>query len=144
MQIGYHKVGLLTMRDGRILLCRKARGTQQLILPGGCFEPGETAEACLRRELHEELGDVEASNLAFIGTYQDAAAGDPSKLVQIELYKGDLIGHPIAHSEVAELVWFGASDDRSQLAPSIARTILPDLIHRGILSWVSPDGGTVS
>ena len=53
MQIGYHKVGLLTICEGRILLCRKARGTQQLILPGGCFEDGETAEACLRRELRK-------------------------------------------------------------------------------------------
>ena len=28
------KVGLLTIRDGRVLLCRKKRGTSLLILPG--------------------------------------------------------------------------------------------------------------
>jgi 8-oxo-dGTP diphosphatase len=135
MQIGYHKVGLLTVRDGRILLCRKSRGTSLLILPGGCFEPGETAEACLTRELHEELGNVEVSGLAFIGTYRDVAAGDESKIVQIELFQGDLIGDPQPRSEIAELVWFGANDDRTELSPSIRRKVLPDLISRGILSW---------
>jgi 8-oxo-dGTP diphosphatase len=128
-------VGLLTVRDNRILLCRKKRGTSLLILPGGCFEPGETAEACLARELQEELGAVSVTGLEFVGTYEDAAAGDTSKLVRIELYKGDLAGDPVAHLEIAELVWFGAADDRTQLAPSISRTILPDVLRRGILSW---------
>jgi 8-oxo-dGTP diphosphatase len=135
MEIGYHKVGLLTVRDNRILLCRKKRGTSLLILPGGCFEPGETAEACLARELQEELGAVSVTGLEFVGTYDDAAAGDTSKLVRIELYTGNLAGDPVAHSEIAELVWFGATDDRTQLAPSISRTILPDVLRRGILSW---------
>ena len=34
----YDKVGLLTVRDGRILLCRKRHSTSLLILPGGCRE----------------------------------------------------------------------------------------------------------
>jgi 8-oxo-dGTP pyrophosphatase MutT (NUDIX family) len=135
MEIGYHKVGLLTVRDNRILLCRKKRGTSLLILPGGCFEPGETAEACLARELQEELGAVSVTGLQFVGTYEDAAAGDTSQLVRIELYTGNLAGDPVPHSEIAELVWFGASDDRNQMAPSIARKILPDLIAQGLLPW---------
>ena len=133
--VGYHKVGLMTLRNDRILLCRKRKGTSLWILPGGCFEPGETAEMCLKRELHEELGPVAVSDLSFIGVYRDAAAGDTSKLVQIELYQGSLLGEPAPHAEIAELTWFGPRDDRRQLAPSIARTILPDLVRRGILSW---------
>jgi 8-oxo-dGTP diphosphatase len=133
--VGYHKVGLLTIRNDRILLCRKRHGTSLWILPGGCFEPGETPEMCLQRELHEEIGITAVSGVEFIGTYRDAAAGDTSKLVQIELYRGNLLGEPAPHSEIAELTWFGAQDDTSQLAPSIARTILPDLLRRGILSW---------
>jgi 8-oxo-dGTP diphosphatase len=131
----YNKVGLLTMRDDRILLCRKQAGTSRLILPGGCFEPGETDEECLRRELVEELGPVEVANLEYVGTYQDQAAGADNKTVRIELYRGDLVGEPVANSEIAALVWFGSEDDRAQLSPSIRNKIFPDLIRRGLLNW---------
>lgn len=133
--VQYHKVGLLVIREGRILLCRKTHSTSLLILPGGCFEPGETAEQCLARELREELGDVRAGALTFLGEYSDRAAGDPESTVRIELYGGDLEGHPEANSEIRELVWFGAGDDRDGLAPSLANKIVPDLIRRGILPW---------
>ena len=133
MKPDYDKVGLLTIRDGRILLCRKKHTTALLILPGGCFEPGETASQCLERELHEELGDVEVVGLEYVGTYSDVAAGGGT--VRIELYQGELRGDPAPHCEIKELVWFGKEDDRSQLSPSLVNKILPDLIARGILAW---------
>lgn len=46
-------------RDGAFLLTRRLRGTHLAgtwEFPGGKCEPGETHEACLRRELAEELG----------------------------------------------------------------------------------------
>jgi 8-oxo-dGTP diphosphatase len=135
----YEKAGLLLLRKGRILLCRKRRSPSLLILPGGKFEPGETAIECLERELREELGEVAASGLEPVGVYSDRAAGDPGKTVRIELYRGDLAGTPVASSEIGELVWFGESDDWAQLAPSLANKILPDLIARGILDWSRND-----
>lgn len=131
----YDKVGLLVIRDNRILLCRKKYGTSLLILPGGCREPGETADGCLQRELREELGAVEMQNAAYIDTYSGPAAGGSGQTVQIELYRGDLSGEPAPHAEIAELVWFGPEDDRQRVSPSIAQSILPDLIRRGLLPW---------
>jgi 8-oxo-dGTP diphosphatase len=131
----YNKVGLITIRENRMLLCRKKTGASLLILPGGCIEPGETSVHCLRREIIEELGPVLVSSLEYVATYRDKAAGEARKTVQIELYRGDLVGDPVPRSEIAELVWFGQGDDRSQLAPSIANKILPDLIRRKILNW---------
>jgi 8-oxo-dGTP diphosphatase len=140
----YNKIGLLTLRDGRMLLCRKKHTTSLLILPGGCLEPNESAVACLERELREELGEVRVSGLEYVGTYTDAAAGSEGrKTVRIELYRGGLTGEPVASSEIRELVWFGEHGDAAQLAPSLANKIIPDLVARGILPWSHSRTGSV-
>jgi 8-oxo-dGTP diphosphatase len=130
----YHKAGLLHVKDGRILLCRKKHTTSLLILPGGTLEQGETAEECLRRECREELGDVELSNLQYLGKYESTAAGQDGKTVKIELYAGELLGAPAAHSEIQDLVWFGPEEDATLLAPSLRNIIFPDLRRRGLLA----------
>ena len=54
--------------DGRVLICQRPQGKQLAGLwefPGGKVEAGESPEACLIRELAEELGiEVKASCLA--------------------------------------------------------------------------------
>ena len=50
--------GIVRRGDGRILICQRGEGRSNAHLwefPGGKQEPGETAEACLVRELQEEL-----------------------------------------------------------------------------------------
>ncbi|MFV0301421.1 MAG: (deoxy)nucleoside triphosphate pyrophosphohydrolase [Paracoccus sp. (in: a-proteobacteria)] len=50
---------LLIDPDGRVLLARRPEGKSMAgrwECPGGKVEPGETPEAALIRELHEELG----------------------------------------------------------------------------------------
>ena len=52
-------VGVLIDGDGRFLLTSRPEGKVYAgywEFPGGKFEPGETLETALRRELQEELG----------------------------------------------------------------------------------------
>jgi 8-oxo-dGTP diphosphatase len=130
--VDFDKAGLLVVRDGRVLLCRKKHTTSLLILPGGVKEVGETAEGCLRREVREELGEIGLGPLILLGHYLSPAAV-AGKTVRVELFAGDLDGEPRATSEIKELVWFGAGDDPSLLAPSLRDLIFPDLVRRGVI-----------
>ncbi len=135
----YHKIGLLVVREGRILLCRKNTLSGKLILPGGTLEAGESAMECLARELREELGEVTARDVVFVGSYEDrAATPDPNdyKTVRIELYQGELTGEPVASSEIVELVWFGPDSDKSQLTPILVNKIFPDLVARKVIGGI--------
>jgi 8-oxo-dGTP diphosphatase len=133
-----HKAGLLVVRDGAVLLCRKRHTTSKLILPGGKFERGESAAACLDRELAEELGAVRVPHLEYLGTYRHRAAHDDPAVqrhVVIELYGGELDGTPRPQAEIVELVWFDAASDPEQLAPSLRERIFPDLVARRLVPW---------
>ncbi|BBI31324.1 8-oxo-dGTP diphosphatase MutT [Cohnella abietis] len=55
--------------QGRILIARRKKGKSQEGLwefPGGKLEPGESPEACLVRELQEEMG-IEISPYSYFG-----------------------------------------------------------------------------
>ena len=65
------------LRDNHVLLVRK-RGTDRFMLPGGKFEPEETAIATACRELHEELGiHIAPQALELLGTFTAPAAHEP-------------------------------------------------------------------
>jgi 8-oxo-dGTP diphosphatase len=52
-------VAAVIARDGRILACQRSRKSRFALkweFPGGKVQTGETPEAALERELHEELG----------------------------------------------------------------------------------------
>ena len=58
-----HVTAGVMARDDCILICQRAPGGRHPYkweFPGGKVEPGETREACLRRELREEL-DIDAT-----------------------------------------------------------------------------------
>ena len=93
--------------DGRVLVQRRPEGRQMAGLwefPGGKIEPGETAEAALVRELHEELGiETQTACLAPAGFGTDVI-GDGRQLLLLLYACRKWSGIPRA-LDAAELRW---------------------------------------
>jgi 8-oxo-dGTP diphosphatase len=81
-------------RDDRLLVTRRPEGTHlegYWEFPGGKCDPGETHEACLARELREELGAsaaVGAEILCVTHAY-------PDRTVELHFFKCRLTTEPI-------------------------------------------------
>jgi 8-oxo-dGTP diphosphatase len=103
-------------RNGRFLLARRLKGTHLEGLwefPGGKIEDGESLEACLARELAEELG-VESR----VGGLRWSTTHDyPGKRVELHFFDCEIAGEPEARLG-QELCWVSA--------PELAALPLPE------------------
>ena len=112
--------------DGRVLLAQRPEGKSLAGLwefPGGKVEPGETPEAALIRELHEELGiDTHASCLAPL-TFASHSYDDFHLLMPLFIcrrWQG--IAQP---REGQKLAWVRAKDLRSYDMPPADVPLIP-------------------
>ncbi len=89
---------------GRYLITRRRRGTHLEGLwefPGGKREGGETLEACLRRELAEELGAE-----CVVGEKVDTVTWRyPEKIVVLHFYRCRVVAGVVASREDQEMAW---------------------------------------
>ncbi len=125
-------VGVLFDAEGRFLLTSRPEGKVYAgywEFPGGKLEDGETVEAALRRELHEELGISIAS---------------------AEPWKVELVDYPHARVRLhfckvrawdGELQMREAQAARWQTLPVEVRPVLPGTLP--VLRWLSEERGHV-
>ncbi|MFE1762703.1 GNAT family N-acetyltransferase [Streptomyces angustmyceticus] len=117
-------VGWLHVRDGRLLSVR-TRGNDTFYLPGGKYEPGETAREALSRELGEELGlVVPTGELSEAFVIHDVAHGKNGRRLHMTCFTGgpqDIA--PAPGREIAEFAWFDRREARERCAPAHSQVV---------------------
>ena len=91
-------------KDGKILIARRKRDDSQAgkwEVPGGKLKPGETPEACLNRELREELG-IETEVGAFFCSSRFVS---PHMAVELLVYRTSYVSGKIALHEHDRVEW---------------------------------------
>ncbi|WP_223920670.1 NUDIX domain-containing protein [Geobacter sp. AOG2] len=126
------KAGLAVIIDNKLLIVR-CKNTSKYLMPGGKIEKGETQIEALHREIKEELDcEIAPGSLNYIGEFEDLAANNPGKVVNISLYSGTLIGNVKASSEIGDLMWFDPSNHEMDILSDIIKNkILPYLTEHG-------------
>ena len=109
-------------REGRFFVTRRQDGTHlegYWEFPGGKCEPGETDEACLTREMREELGvDVRVGGLLL-----SVAHAYPDRVVELHFYACEMSGAPRPLLG-QEMRWVAREDLRTlQFPPADAELI---------------------
>ena len=108
-------------RDGRILIARRGKGDPlegKWEFPGGKMEPGESPEACLRRELREELG-IETRIGPYLGTSHFAYVHASIELVA---YRATFVSGELELREHQEVAWIPSEE---LLAYDLAEADIP-------------------
>ncbi|WP_043265160.1 GNAT family N-acetyltransferase [Streptomyces sp. CT34] len=132
-QAPLRSVSWLHVRDGRLLSVR-TRGNDTFYLPGGKYEPGETAREALSRELSEELGlDVPEPELTEAFVIHAVAHGKNGRRLHMTCFTGgpqDIA--PVPGREIAEYAWFDREGARTRCAPAHGQ-VIDRLVAQGLM-----------
>ena len=123
-------VGVLIAPDGRFLLTSRPEGkvyAGHWEFPGGKVEPGESIEAALRRELHEELGIT----IGAATPWQVAMHDYPHALVRLHFCKVFDWSGGFEMREGQQMAW--------QSLPAAVKPLLPGTLP--VLAWFAEERG---
>jgi ADP-ribose pyrophosphatase YjhB (NUDIX family) len=138
-----HLLARAVIRRNDNVLVVRAEGQSHTFLPGGHVEDSEGLEACLRRELREELG-VESEIGAYRGAVEHRWQRDGTP--QYELNHCFAVTAPALPSDTAppaqedylSFKWVAAEAlGKVDLQPAPLRTLLTDEPTRGEPWWAS-------
>ncbi len=127
------KAGALIIKDKKLMIV-KPHGKPFFINPGGKYETGESAEACLERELKEEL-NVKLISYKHYKTYDITKTAHNYHSLSLELYHVSIEGNSKPSAEIEKIEWLGIEDFKNKKFNLVASfyTYMPDLIKDNLL-----------
>lgn len=96
-------------KDGKVLIAKRKKGDRlggKWEFPGGKIAPGETPEACLKRELKEEL-DIETEIGEFVCSCKFSYMLVPLELL---VYRARLMSGTVKALDHDEIRWVSITD----------------------------------
>ena len=114
-------------RDGRFLVTRRQKGTHLegcWEFPGGKCEPGEALDACLARELREELAVDARIGAEIFTTTHDY----PDRRVRLHFLRCEIIGAPSPQIG-QDMRWVARGDLPSLDFPPADAALIDLLVH---------------
>jgi mutator protein MutT len=127
----------LVFREGRVLITQRHAGAHLGGLwefPGGKREPNEAFEACLQRELREELGiEVAVGELA-----ESLTHAYPEKTVHLRFYRCRWIEHEPRPLGCAAFKWVTAGELKDYAFPAADARLLEKLKNDAALTKANP------
>lgn len=115
-------------RDGRFLLTRRLKGTHlegTWEFPGGKCEDGESLEACLARELREELAVTSTVGRRILVTRHAYA----ERTVELHFFEATVEGDPVPQLGQA-MRWASRGELATLRFPDADRELIQRLIER--------------
>src|SRR5574341_2425244 len=119
----------IVQRDGRYLIAKRKPGTHLGGLwefPGGKQEPGEPLEACLRRELREEL----AIEITAPEPFKVIRHEYPDKTVELNFFRCSIAGGQPRPLGCEEVRWVTPGELLEVVFPPADRSVIQALAER--------------
>lgn len=134
--VDIHKAGAVLLDGAGNFLVTRSAGKDIFIAPGGKLEAGENALQALAREMMEEVQvEVNTDTAEHLGTFTAIAAGQESKVVEMEVWLvRDSSGNPTPSSEVDEIKWINSQTQGVPLGSIFEHDVMPLLKERGLIN----------
>lgn len=114
-------------REGLILIGKRKAGrfAGKWEFPGGKVEPGETPEACLKRELREELG-IEARIMQIVLSTRHIYT---HMAIELITYRAEVLSGDMRLHDHSELRWVGPQELQGYDFPEADEAVIEKLIR---------------